>query len=241
MFKGVFEPLVVISIMLGSTFGFLSGFSELRRPWLAFAISALAFVIFLLTAQYIETLLRFMFFVIYISFAIVFVLIQSVRNLLRLKPELSAWWKSASKIVGIITVCCFLHAVLDAVPTYYCRSAKKVFTPMEVCVELFDQALREGYLLLGPGEKSARDYYNNHPGFCRHEHRDFSGSPGATNSWRLGGLYEFLFLDQTIFVELKYQTTPFGTEYWYYGPNPRDGIAYWLDNCSQVLRVDKLM
>lgn len=239
----VYSPITVLVMTISLSLGLIFGFAELKRPWLALARSTMvAFVICLFTVIHLTTDIAIFFAVIYAVFAIVFVIIQDLRVQLSLKPEQrSVWWKSPTKVMVIATVACFAHSILDAVPTYYCRSAKKVFTPMEVCVDLFDQALRDGYLLLGPGEKSAKDYYNNHPAFCEHGLTDFYDSPGATNSWRLGGVYEMLFLDQSISVILKYHKTPFGKEYWDARVNPGDGIWYWLDNCSQVFRAGSLM
>jgi hypothetical protein len=237
MLSSEFSPLFVIPMMLGLTFGLLSGFSEFKRPWLALAMSALvAFLVCALLHRYVDPILAIILVVIYIVSAIVFVIIQALRAEFSLKPELrNVWWKSPSKIIVIATVGCFVHAILDAVPTYYCRSAKKVFTPAELCVELFDRELNDGSLLLGPEEKSAKDYYNNHPDFCRHGLTNFYSSQGAPNSWRLGGLYEFLFFDQTLHVSLKYHTTRFGRESWQ--TKPLVDIWYQLDNCLKVLQV----
>jgi hypothetical protein len=238
--SSVSDPILVLLMTISLSLGLIFGFAELKRPWLALAMSALvAFLICALLHRYVDPILAIILVVIYIVSAIVFVIIQALRAELSLKPELrNVWWKSPSKIIAIATVGCFVHAILDAVPTYYCRSAKKVFTPTELCVELFDRGLRAGTLLLGPDEKSAKDYHNNHPNFCRHGLTNFDSSQGAPNSWRLGGLYEFLFFDQTLYVTLEYHTTPFGKESWHTA-EPLVEIWYELDNCLKPLRVTK--
>jgi putative effector of murein hydrolase LrgA (UPF0299 family) len=127
---------------------------------------------------------------------------------------LHAVWKSPWKIFAVVVIACFLHAVVDGVPSHYCRSEKKRYTEKEVCSLFLDYQIKGGFLLLGPGEMNGADYYKNHPKSCGMGYGRLNTPEQPIYSWRLGGLYEFLFVDEVIGMGIQFDPTPLGMTTW---------------------------
>jgi hypothetical protein len=219
-FEFISHVSIVVSILLGLAMGFLLGLVRLNKSWLipivgyATVVIALVLAIIMIAStrdgsdrSIVAFLLRFVSF--FLSSIVIFVLVRDVGDIFRSngQPWL-ALLKSPSRVFAMVVICCFAHAFVDRVPTHYCRSAKKEFTEKEICSHVLEAAVRGGGLLLGPGELSGADYYEKNPSSCRVGYGSlFRSTDRWSDTWRLGGLYEYFFVDEALWVETSFNPT----------------------------------
>jgi hypothetical protein len=237
---------MVVAGVAGLLAGVLFGLVRLKRHWLLPAVGYAALILVLALALIVVGTTRtqsgqasiaiFLCLASFLlGFTVVSVLMQDVRGIFypNSAPK-QPLWKSPWKIFAVAVIACFLHAVVDGVPSHYCRSEKKRYTEKEVCSRFLDYQIKDGLLLLGPGEMNGADYYKNDPESCGMSYSGMNTRDQPIYSWRLGGLYEFLFVDEGIQIEIRFYPTPLGTTTWGNQEFGRVGKYLEMNSCLVV-------
>jgi putative effector of murein hydrolase LrgA (UPF0299 family) len=239
---------MVVAGVAGLLAGVLFGLVRLKRHWLVPAVGCAALILVLVLALIVvvgttptqsgqASIAIFLCLVSFLlGFTVVSVLMQDVRGIFypNSAPK-QPLWKSPWKIFAVVVIACFLHAVVDGVPSHYCRSEKKRYTEREVCSRFLDYQIKGGLLLLGPGEMNGADYYKNHPKSCGMGYGRMNTPEQPIYSWRLGGLYEFLFVDEVIGMGIQFDPTPLGMTKWGIKNFDSVGKYFELNSCLKVL------
>ena len=134
-------------------------------------------------------------------------------------------------ICGLLSAC-LMYAYVTANPPGYCEAQKRVIPDEEICANLFDGAIKKGYLQLGASEKTGHDYFMNHRSYC---HIDKS----AMARFHRDGLLTALFWDN-IEGSLIYKMTDEGKKYWKsYGAESHAlwGALMLLTPCGEITQL----
>ncbi|MFZ6771026.1 hypothetical protein ACO0LM_28565 [Undibacterium sp. Di26W] len=110
-----------------------------------------------------------------------------------------AFMKSLKVAIPGLLITYLLYAYVTARPPDYCAREKRIIPKDEMCIKLYDKTIERGDLLLGPTEKTGRDYHANHPDNCQVR-------PEETNGFRLGGIFE-VFFDDRLEAFIRYEMT----------------------------------